>query len=159
MNSLNHIINLLNEKRANLIAYEVFSTKLVESDLDLLNNLLDQRAIIIQAINTIDANILDLAKQSTEQKIIMDIILRNILEDEISEEYALLYEGIQSIHGSLENIKVLERSVNMRINNYKEELYLNIKQTNNVTKIKKYFETYETEMDEMTLMISKSSKA
>ncbi|NTW90510.1 MAG: hypothetical protein HGA35_01010, partial [Erysipelotrichaceae bacterium] len=51
---MNSILNHVNEKRAHLIGYETFSYQLLNCDLDEINNILDQRELIIKSINYVD---------------------------------------------------------------------------------------------------------
>jgi hypothetical protein len=159
MKNNDRILSLINEKRAHLISYEAFSTKLIHGDLEKINEMLEQREFIIQAINEIDSEINKITSESDEAIIINKILKNKIIEEEISDKHRAIYESVQSMFASLENIQDLDRVVFKQFDQYKEELYSNIKQTNNVSKIKKYFETYETEIDEMALLMSKSSKA
>jgi len=158
MNNLEHILKLVNEKRAHLIAYETFTTSIIQSDLDTIINVLNQRESIIQSINTIDQSIKFEIDQSDNQELIHAIFQHKLHMGEIPDSYNFLYEGIESIVDSIENIQVLDTLIYTRIGDLKEEILLNIKQTNNVSKIQKYFDTYETELDSMNDLTSKMKK-
>ncbi|NTW90844.1 MAG: hypothetical protein HGA35_02780 [Erysipelotrichaceae bacterium] len=69
-----------------------------------------------------------------------------------------IYDGFESIHDALLSIQNLEIRIMERLDNLKEELHNNLIQVENVSKIKKYFETYETEMQNMTQMMRKPTK-
>lgn len=158
MNNLEQILKLINEKRAQLIAYESFTTSIINSDLDAINDVLNQRETIIQSINSIDQITKELIEQSNEKELINAIFQHKIHMGEIPDKYNSLYEGIESIVDSLENIHVLDTLIYSRITHLKEEILVNIKQTNNVSKIQKYFDTYETELDSMNDLTSRAKK-
>jgi len=158
MNNLEQILKLINEKRAHLMAYESFTTSIINSDLDAINNVLIQRESIIQSINSIDQLIKDMIDQSIDKTLINAIFQHKIHMGEIPDKYYSLYEGIESIVDSLENIHVLDTLIYTRIGQLKEEILLNIKQTNNVSKIQKYFDTYETELDSINDLTSLAKK-
>lgn len=158
MNNLEQILKLINEKRAHLMAYESFTTSIINSDLDAINNVLIQRESIIQSINSIDQLIKDMIEQSIDKTLINAIFQHKIHMGEVPDKYYLLYEGIESIVDSLENIQVLDTLIYTRIGQLKEEILLNIKQTNNVSKIQKYFDTYETELDSINDLTSLAKK-
>jgi uncharacterized membrane-anchored protein YjiN (DUF445 family) len=82
----------------------------------------------------------------------------SINRNEVIDELKDIYDGFESIHDSLLNIQKLEIRISERLSNLKDELYNNLVQVENVSKIKKYFETYETEMQDMTQMVRKSTK-
>lgn len=158
MNNLEQILKLINEKRAHLIAYESFTTSIINSDLDAINDVLNQRESIIQSINSIDQLTNEVINQSNEKELINAIFQHKIHMGEIPDKYISLYEGIESIVDSLENIHVLDTLIYSRIDQLKEEILMNIKQTNNVSKIQKYFDTYETELDSMNDLTSRAKK-
>lgn len=158
MNNIEHICRLINDKRAHLISYEAFSTKLVHCSIESFVEVLDQRDLIIQSINDLDGKILTVLNQTNDQDV-LSIVQSRALINEIRHELLPLYYGVKSIQESLENIQDIEHIVQTQLNTYQEELRIESKLNNNVVKIKKYFETYETEIDEMTLMMSRTSKA
>lgn len=158
MNNLEHISKLINEKRAHLIAYETFTTSIINSDLDALNSVLDQRESIIQSIHSIDQQINEVIEQSNEKELINAIFQHKIHMGKMPDKYNSLYEGIESIIDSLENIHVLDTLIYTRIDQLKEEILMNIKQTNNASKIQKYFDTYETELDSINDLTSRAKK-
>ncbi|MHB8097835.1 MAG: hypothetical protein ACYDEI_09320 [Erysipelotrichaceae bacterium] len=155
---MNSILNSINEKRAHLIGYETFSYQLLNSDLDELNNVFDQREMIIKSINHIDLLINNMIDQSNYKNQLHLCRCGSINRNEVIDELKDIYDGFESIHDSLLNIQKLEIRISERLSNLKDELYNNLVQVENVSKIKKYFETYETEMQDMTQMVRKSTK-
>lgn len=155
---MSSILNYINQKRAHLIGYETFSYQLLNSDLDELNNILDQRESIILSINQLDLLINDMIDRSEYRNQLNLCKNRSINRNEIIDELVNVYDGFESIHDTLINIQKLEIRVIERLNNLQEELHANLVQVENVSKIKKYFETYETEMQDMTQMVRKSTK-
>lgn len=155
---MNSILNSINEKRAHLIGYETFSYQLLNSDLDELNNVFDQREMIIKSINHIDLLINNMIDQSYYKNQLHLCRCGSINRNEVIDELKDIYDGFESIHDSLLNIQKLEIRISERLSNLKDELYNNLVQVENVSKIKKYFETYETEMQDMTQMVRKSTK-
>jgi len=155
---MNSILNNINEKRAHLISYETFSYQLLNCDLDEVNNILDQRELIIKSINYVDQVINNMIDQSEYRNQLYLCKNKSIHRFEVTNELKDIYDGFESIHDSLKNIQKLEVKVIERLNNLKEELHNNLVQVENVSKIKKYFETYETEMQDMTQMMRKSTK-
>lgn len=155
---MNSILNSINEKRAHLIGYETFSYQLLNSDLDELNNVFDQRESIIKSINHIDLLINNMIDQSNHKNQLHLCRCGSINRNEVIDELKDIYDGFESIQDSLLNIQKIEIRISERLSNLKDELYNNLVQVENVSKIKKYFETYETEMQDMTQMASKSTK-
>lgn len=155
---MNSILNHINEKRAHLISYETFSYQLLNCDLDEVNNILDQRELIIKSIDHVDLVINNMIDQSDYRNQLYLYKNKSIHRFEVTNELKDIYDGFESIHDSLKNIQKLEVKVIERLNNLKEELHNNLVQVENVSKIKKYFETYETEMQDMTQMMRKSTK-
>lgn len=155
---MNSILNHINEKRAHLISYETFSYQLLNCDLDEVNNILDQRELIIKSINYVDQVINNMIDQSDYRNQLYLCKNKSIHRFEVINELKDIYDGFESIHDSLKSIQKLEVKVIERLNNLKEELHNNLVQVENVSKIKKYFETYETEMQDMTQMMRRSTK-
>jgi DNA-binding ferritin-like protein (Dps family) len=158
MNNLELLLKLINEKRAHLITYETFSTSIIHSDLDDINEMLNQRELMIHSIDKLDQLIKEESEHSDEKELINAIFQHRTHISELPNEYRSIFEGVESIMDSLENIKVLDNLIFTRILHLKEEIELNIKQTNNVSKIQKYFDTYETELDFMNDLASLSKK-
>ena len=67
-------------------------------------------------------------------------------------------EAYQFNYDSLLNIQSLETTIQKQLEAFREELQQNLIQVENVSKIKKYFETYETEIHDMSQMARKSTK-
>lgn len=155
---MNSILNYINEKRAHLIGYETFSYQLLNCEIEELNNILDQRELMIKSINQIDQLINKMIDQSEYRNQLNLCKNKTINRFEVIDKFIDIYDGFESIHDSLINIQKLEIRVTERLNNLKEELHNNLIQVENVSKIKKYFETYETEMQDMTQMMRKSTK-
>jgi len=155
---MNSILNHINEKRAHLIGYETFSYQLLNCDLDEINNILDQRELIIKSINHVDQLMNSTIEQSEYKNQIHLCKNRSINRSEVIDELKNIYDGFESIHDALLSIQKLEIRIMERLDNLKEELHNNLIQVENVSKIKKYFETYETEMQNMTQMMRKPTK-
>ena len=155
---MNNILSLIHEKKEHLIGYETFSYQLLNSEIDELNQILDQREEIIQSISQIDCLLHTLIEESELKPQLYECKNRDIKRCDVSVQLLDIYDGYDSIYDSLNKIQNLELKVIERLDHLKNELNTNLVQVENVSKIKKYFETYETEMQDMTQMMRKTTK-
>lgn len=155
---MNSLLNLINEKRAHLMCYEVFSNQLLTADIDGINPILGQRESIIISINKVDKRINEFIELSEFKHHLLECKEKKINRDEIHPYLYEICDGFESIQDTLINIQKIENRIIERIEMLKNELHTNLVQVENVSKIKKYFETYETEMQDMNQMMRKSTK-
>lgn len=155
---MNSLLKLINEKRAHLMCYEVFSYQLLSADMDEINSILDQRESIIISINKVDKRINEFIELSEFKHHLQDCKEKKMNREEIHPYLYEICDSFQSIQDSLIKIQSIEIKINERMEMLKNELHSNLVQVENVSKIKKYFETYETEMQDMNQMMRKSTK-
>jgi|GEM_PF-2977094 len=155
---MNSLLNLINEKKVYLNDYEALSYQLLNVDIESVNEILDQRETIIKLINKVDHRINEFIDLSEFKKQLKECKDKKINPDEIHPYLYDICEGFKSIQKILINIQQLENRIIERLEMLKSELYSHLVQVENVSKIKKYFETYETEMQDMNQMILKSTK-
>lgn len=155
---MNSLLNLINEKRAHLVNYEMLSYQLLTADIEEINPLLDQRDAIIVGINKVDNRINEFIELSEFKNHLKECKEKKIKREEIHPYLYEICDGFGSIQDSLINIQKIETQIIERLEMLKNELHSNLIQVENVSKIKKYFETYETEMQDMNQMMRKSTK-
>lgn len=155
---MNSLLNLINEKRAHLVNYEMLSYQLLTADIEEINPLLDQRDAIIVCINKVDNRINEFIELSEFKNHLKECKEKKIKREEIHPYLYEICDGFGSIQDSLINIQKIETQIIERLEMLKNELHSNLIQVENVSKIKKYFETYETEMQDMNQMMRKSTK-
>lgn len=155
---MNSLLNLINEKRAHLVNYEMLSYQLLTADIEEINPLLDQRDAIIVGINKVDNRINEFIELSEFKNHLKECKEKKIKREEIHPYLYEICDGFGSIQDTLINIQKIETQIIERLEMLKNELHSNLIQVENVSKIKKYFETYETEMQDMNQMMRKSTK-
>lgn len=155
---MNSLLNLINEKKAHLANYEMLSYQLLTADIEEINPILDQREAIIVGINKVDNRINEFIELSEFKNHLKECKGKKIKREEIHPYLYEICDGFGSIQDSLINIQKIETQIIERLEMLKNELHSNLIQVENVSKIKKYFETYETEMQHMNQMMRKSTK-
>lgn len=155
---MNSLLNLINEKKAHLVNYEMLSYQLLTADIEEINPLLDQRDAIIVCINKVDNRINEFIELSEFKNHLKECKEKKIKREEIHPYLYEICDGFGSIQDTLINIQKIETQIIERLEMLKNELHSNLIQVENVSKIKKYFETYETEMQDMNQMMRKSTK-
>ena len=155
---MNSLLNLINEKRAHLVNYEMLSYQLLTADIEEINPILDQREAIIVGINKVDNRINEFIELSEFKNHLKECKEKKIKREEIHPYLYEICDGFGSIQDTLINIQKIETQIIERLEMLKNELHSNLIQVENVSKIKKYFETYETEMQDMNQMMRKSTK-
>lgn len=155
---MNSLLNLINEKRAHLVNYEMLSYHLLTADIEEINPILDQRETIIVGINKVDNRINEFIELSEFKNHLKECKEKKINREEIHPYLYEICDGFESVQDSLINIQKIETQIIERLEMLKNELHSNLIQVENVSKIKKYFETYETEMQDMNQMMRKSTK-
>lgn len=155
---MNSLLNLINEKKAHLVNYEMLSYQLLTADIEEINPILDQREAIIVGINKVDNRINEFIELSEFKNHLKECKEKKFNREEIHPYLYEICDGFESVQDSLINIQKIETQIIERLEMLKNELHSNLIQVENVSKIKKYFETYETEMQDMNQMMRKSTK-
>lgn len=152
------LIELLNNKKEYLSQYESLSYQILNSEIDELNDVFEKRELIINEINAIDLKINQWIDESDKKSEYILCLKPGINKDSLDLSMLEVVEAYQSNYDSLLNIQSLETTIQKQLEAFREELQQNLIQVENVSKIKKYFETYETEIHEMSQMARKSTK-
>lgn len=152
------LIELLNNKKEYLSQYESLSYQILNSEIDELNDVFEKRELIINEINAIDLKINQWIDESDKKSEYILCLKPGINKDSLDLSMLEVVEAYQFNYDSLLNIQSLETTIQKQLEAFREELQQNLIQVENVSKIKKYFETYETEIHEMSQMARKSTK-
>lgn len=152
------LIELLNNKKEYLSQYESLSYQILNSEIDELNDVFEKRELIINEINAIDLKINQWIDESDKKSEYILCLKPGINKDSLDLSMLEVVEAYQSNYDSLLNIQSLETTIQKQLEAFREELQQNLIQVENVSKIKKYFETYETEIHDMSQMARKSTK-
>lgn len=155
---MNSLLNLINGKKAHLVNYEMLSYQLLTADIEEINPILDQREAIIVGINKVDNRINEFIELSEFKNHLKECKEKKFNSEEIHPYLYEICDGFESVQDSLINIQKIETQIIERLEMLKNELHSNLIQVENVSKIKKYFETYETEMQDMNQIMRKSTK-
>lgn len=151
------LIKLLNDKKHLLEVYESLSYQLLNSVIEELNGIFDQREETIEKINFLD-NEINHYMSSVENKDDYLECLKPNNSLAIKPSLLDVYEAYQLNYESLLNIQTLEKIINQHLKSLKEELSQNLAEVQNVSKIKKYFETFETEINDLSDISQKTTK-
>lgn len=152
------LIELLNNKKEYLSQYESLSYQILNSEIDELNDVFEKRELIINEINAIDLKINQWIDESDKKSEYILCLKPGINKDSLDLSMLEVVEAYQFNYDSLLNIQSLETTIQKQLEAFREELQQNLIQVENVSKIKKYFETYETEIHDMSQMARKSTK-
>lgn len=155
MNKL--LISLLNNKKRYLETFESLSYQLLNSEIEALNDIFDQREAIIEKINFLDNEINRTVNSVENKDDYLDCLKPNNIVS-IKPNLNDVYEAFQLNYDSLLNIQSLEKTINQHLKSLKEELSQNLAEVQNVSKIKKYFETFETEINDLSDISQKTTK-
>jgi hypothetical protein len=94
---MNSLLNLINEKKAHLVNYEMLSYQLLTADIEEINPILDQRETIIVGINKVDKRINEFIELSEFKNHLKECKEKKINREEIHPYLYEICDGFESV--------------------------------------------------------------
>lgn len=155
---MQYVIELLQLKKQLFLEYEQISMALTYSDIEQMEQLVDERDQLIQKIEQIESQInqTDLTHQYGKQ--IQNTIRVRLNRDEVPQQLIPLFDKGQEIFAIGNRIMQLEPLITQHLEDLQAELEQHIKNSNSIPKIKKYFDTIQVGLEDGSLIRSKFKK-
>lgn len=144
------IASLVKAKITLFLEYEATCTRLLSEDLDSYGEILDYRDQIIEKINGVNEEIkAEMHQHSKEMQACFEQILSNQIDyGDVNQEALDLFETSQQLYQVMSRLTKKEEEIMRIMNERKELLAQQIKVSNNLPKINRYFQTNQIEQDD-----------
>ena len=152
------LYQLLRDKKGKLNEYESLSHQILNSDIEELNSIFDLRQEIIIKIDAIDLMISAWLEDSLVKEEYLKCLDIKTSRNDIQPGLFEIRDCFEEIYEALLTIQSLENTIHNQFNQYQKDLQESLTQVTNVSKIKKYFDTYETEINDLSALKFNSKK-
>ncbi len=152
------VIELLELKKQLFLKYEQASIALTYSDIEQMEFIVDEREQLKEEIDQIDVKINQSAIAGQYGEAVWKAIKNQLNRSEVVSELLPLFDKGQEIFAAVNRIMQMEPLIIKHIEETQKELEQKIKSSNSIPKIKKYFDTIQTDLEDGSLIRSTSKK-
>lgn len=155
---MQRVIELLESKKQLFLKYEQASIALTYSDIEQMEFIVDEREQLKEEIDQIDEKIRQSAIAEQYGEAVWKAIKNQSNRSEVVSELLPLFDKGQEIFAAVNRIMQMEPLIIKHIEDTQKQLEQKIKDSNSIPKIKKYFDTIQTDLEDGSLIRSTSKK-
>ena len=152
------IIEFLELKRQLFLEYEQASIALTYSDIEQMEFIVEEREQLKEKIDQIDEKISQSSVVQHYGEAVWKTIRNQLNRSDVNPELLPLFDKGQEIFAILNRVMQMEPLIIKHIEDTQKELEQKIKGSNSIPKIRKYFDTIQTDLEDGSLIRSTSKK-
>ena len=156
MDTIAKVCELLDEVKNNLLSYEKATQDLLTCDVDDVEHYITLRGEMANRMDALLAEIADACAREENANTIYQAALARIPFSEVPPDLVPVFESGQSNRSTVARIGQTERQVMERLEGFRQEALDNLRQNQNMPKIKQYLDVLADRADHESLTNGKA---